>query len=994
MLCLKPHSEVKEPQKTTPIIQNMEGTTVIDLTDGGDDRPRTRGADVEIASPTCQRRQKTDSQAVSPGAQIIDLTYPKHPSLVMRATQTREEVECISLESDSESESEEFGLTSTEEFLVVTGSTDVDIASSFLEMSSGNLQTAIDLFSDFGLSTSSNFPGIYTHTKGGFSAGSRIKVQLGRTGSDYLLIFDKEDRSDSRSGLDRDQTVLASPGIPSDLLHQVNKCCKKERVVTNVTFGPSGDWFLSGNKRDGSSLCWWWGGPRGTQLGETCPKAIRNAFLDGDKLQVAFGANSSYAVIHGKDGLCFSGICADITDGIKRCSEIEGGIKRLRLLPDDNCFITYGDNSFTWTKGTDTSLINELKGWRLEPPIDVTVACDGSWIVIWPSTFSHSPGVCKKVIAELDMFYACQKRKAARIAAYSDEWQEKKHCAPEFDEGKRSETKVVEEDMRHGRVKHISRSDGCNHSRKRPILQQQVVNQHSNKRRVGTGNPEPECVSEGQESKHNINSGSFCGCNNRICLEDRREQRGDEKKEAPACSISCGCHSGNGPVLCAGTIAQKIYPRDTYAIASRTKNEADISVSGCRQLNKLYLHKKERSQFVWQNRYIHGFRTLPILEHKGEEVAFHECLCAEKIDFDQLKRIVMDLRTDVKARNAGIDCLRRKQKKSKGDEALLKKLMRCQVMQLVAESLHGILNHIETDNLGCIVHKVKYEQRDPSLRGRLYATGVNIKLADHKYMRTTTLQSMHSDLRAPLVGRFGHDIDCENSEVRLFCSLAQQFDLKERIPFIFNYRNNRKDWLMQIAEAHCVLEGEAKRLVNIILSGGGYITWLRSVDKTPTHAKSPLHNQITNFVNGLSNEIVLLRENLIEQPKFNWIHSDREKQKRAGKNDYAKKIAMMSIILQSCENKVLGLMHHCFFKNRWRVRAKIFDGLIVEKGPECQIDIHEMMRKVEDDCLFNGWDIRLIEKPLFGQHNDPIQTIEEARQTVQVLDNRLDGVGG
>ena len=38
----------------------------------------------------------------------------------------------------------------------------------------------------------------------------------------------------------------------------------------------------------------------------------------------------------------------------------------------------------------------------------------------------------------------------------------------------------------------------------------------------------------------------------------------------------------------------------------------------------------------------------------------------------------------------------------------------------------------------------------------------------------------------------------------------------------------------------------------------------------------------------------------------------------------------MHRIVQACENEVLGIIHRAFFDANYEVRAKVFDGLVVE----------------------------------------------------------------
>lgn len=130
-------------------------------------------------------------------------------------------------------------------------------------------------------------------------------------------------------------------------------------------------------------------------------------------------------------------------------------------------------------------------------------------------------------------------------------------------------------------------------------------------------------------------------------------------------------------------------------------------------------------------------------------------------------------------------------------------------------------------------------------------------------MRTATLQRIPSDLRSPLVGVFSHDIDCENSEVRLICSLASHLGLEQLAPTLIDYRDRRQYWLDQICNLHNVARDQAKRLPKIILSGGMYDTWLRKVDHSVVEKR-----EFKGFARRLCSEIRALCDQLLVHPRF------------------------------------------------------------------------------------------------------------------------------
>jgi hypothetical protein len=164
------------------------------------------------------------------------------------------------------------------------------------------------------------------------------------------------------------------------------------------------------------------------------------------------------------------------------------------------------------------------------------------------------------------------------------------------------------------------------------------------------------------------------------------------------------------------------------------------------------------------------------------------------------------------------------------DKEVLRLLHKCQEFESVAVELLSQVQFHPVDESGCVSYVVHYQHRDCSHRGRLFAVGNSVKSMCGKFPRTTTLQGMHSDLRAPLVGAFAHDIDCVNSEIRLLCSLAEQLKVQHLIKTMFLYRDDRQHYIDLIRNLHGVSELQAKRLPTIILSGGTYGTWAKATN--------------------------------------------------------------------------------------------------------------------------------------------------------------------
>jgi hypothetical protein len=83
-------------------------------------------------------------------------------------------------------------------------------------------------------------------------------------------------------------------------------------------------------------------------------------------------------------------------------------------------------------------------------------------------------------------------------------------------------------------------------------------------------------------------------------------------------------------------------------------------------------------------------------------------------------------------------------------------------------------------------------------------------------------------------------------------------------------------------------------------------------------------------------------------------------------------------------------LHASFHEQGWVVRAKVFDGLMVEPGGGGGREregggrrgLDEAMRQAEQSCLLHGWDVQLVEKELFGLPDSPIEVLDMVRQMI------------
>ena len=336
---------------------------------------------------------------------------------------------------------------------------------------------------------------------------------------------------------------------------------------------------------------------------------------------------------------------------------------------------------------------------------------------------------------------------------------------------------------------------------------------------------------------------------------------------------------------------------------------------------------------------------------------------------------------------------------------------------------------------GCCRAEVTYIFRDYSRRGRLYAVaGKEVKLEglldgydsdDGRRKvkvdrftgkplgsgRGATLQSMIRHLRAPLVDAFAFDIDAVNSDGQLLISLARTTNVDmEKIPTLAAYCAHRNERLQKIMTAFSVEKEAAKRLTTIVLSGGGYATWEEKYLSTSTSAGdgavdaetkvlTPEQREVKQFADRLQQELNWLARVLLAKPQFDWLRNERQKLIEEDDKRNPTKL-LLGRIVQSSENQVLEIVHKVFFKSGWCVRAKVFDGLVVEPGVGAMKRIvaadvpvkdalDDLLRRAEAKCEEEFWEVRLIEKPLHGLQDQPIETIEQAKAALQSLRQQL-----
>ena len=412
-------------------------------------------------------------------------------------------------------------------------------------------------------------------------------------------------------------------------------------------------------------------------------------------------------------------------------------------------------------------------------------------------------------------------------------------------------------------------------------------------------------------------------------------------------------------------------------VASTSTTNSQVVVEGEEVVEEVVEQEEEQEEEEEQ-------LFLPVFEERGEFLPLDEFRCAEKIDFGRLEALREDLKTDTIARKEFMDNMTRRRKlhpdrETRVEAALFKKLQRCHELEKVVDALHTTLLEYPTTTQQCVIREVAYTHKDVSHRGRLFAQGKSVPAIEGRYPRNTTLQTMCDDWRAPLVGAFAHEIECDLSDIHIICSLAAQLNLSELIPTIMAYKTSPQEWIDKISRIHNVPAKVAKKWPDIIVAGGLYIykSWLRTMD-----LDSPEAHTVKKFTCGIAAEIAVFSAELLRHPKFKWTVLESRHLREEGKRGAALTTTLVNRILRSCETEIIGIVHRCLENVGWQVRSKIFDGLLVEQREGSERTLEEALKLAETACKLQGWQVKLVEKPLRGLQDEPIKTVVEGRQAL------------
>jgi len=230
------------------------------------------------------------------------------------------------------------------------------------------------------------------------TVGSRIRVILGDTGNEWLLILNKDNGTRTWQEIDW-------KSIPNAVAKQINNCTNKGRDIKMVDFGRTGSWYVNGEKPDDTAGHSWWGN---TDAGDT----IKEFANSPQTLKVSFGCDdyfrNSHVLLKGSNGYSYSSnIPSSLTNRLKRINHRKKAVQFVRLFDSSQFFIS-DDEGTQWSiKSIPLSTTLHNSRGVVE---DVALAGDGSWVVIEGQSYTCSQGVDPKLSDLLFDFYNEQRR--------------------------------------------------------------------------------------------------------------------------------------------------------------------------------------------------------------------------------------------------------------------------------------------------------------------------------------------------------------------------------------------------------------------------------------------------------------------------------------------------------------------------------------------------------------------------------------------------------
>lgn len=233
------------------------------------------------------------------------------------------------------------------------------------------------------------------------SIGSRIRLVLGSDGDEWLLLLNHDNG-------DAEWQEKDWKNIPEPLVKQLNNCTIKGRDIKAVDF-IGDDWYVRGEKADGTGGHSWWGGELS---GSQSFKLAVNLY---SAVAVSVGASNfdtTYVIVQGNSN---GYVLSPHTHNYELRGRLERAksINYVRLFNDGQYFIS-DELGIEWKICYNDALVAELSDNSKGKIEDVAVADNGdSWVVIRHNSFASSSELNEDLRTKLTEFYSEQRRRVA-----------------------------------------------------------------------------------------------------------------------------------------------------------------------------------------------------------------------------------------------------------------------------------------------------------------------------------------------------------------------------------------------------------------------------------------------------------------------------------------------------------------------------------------------------------------------------------------------------
>jgi hypothetical protein len=292
------------------------------------------------------------------------------------------------------------------------------------------------------MSSSSNIPSLPPRPIKG-SIGSRIRIVLGNTSQDWLLLFNHDDGN-------RKWQERYWNNIPDGLEREIGKCIAKGGSTKEVDFGPGGEYYHESIERNCIEHSW----SDNTEAKSTIKQkfAVQSEQLvlyplsRSPPVKVSFGSSDStaesYVVLAGDNDPGTSMLNQHLLSRIKDMEKKGKDINFIRLFICCGYYIDDEEGTQWDFLGTDCN--QELN--KNDTVNDIAVSGDGSWLVIRPNHYAGSNGGSHIMLHRLNQFYNDQGQRNDRrnheIQQYpADQIRRREREEREYEEGIARETR-------------------------------------------------------------------------------------------------------------------------------------------------------------------------------------------------------------------------------------------------------------------------------------------------------------------------------------------------------------------------------------------------------------------------------------------------------------------------------------------------------------------------------------------------------------------------